>query len=719
MIPSFTLAIFLNAALLFLVQPLVGKLLLPTLGGTPAVWNTCLVFFQLVLLIGYGYAWLQSQLRTPKARFLVHLVVLAAGGAFLWAFHTDIRTLQPPTESTPIWWLLLTLAWLAGVPFFAISTTGPLLQKWFSGTTHPSAKDPYFLYAASNAGSLLGLLAYPFLIERALTLTDQRTWWTIGYTAAATLTLVCGVMAMRKHAPEAQAMPTAEATGSPSALSERITWSRRLLWIALAMVPSSLSMGCTQYLTTDIAAVPLLWVAPLAVYLLTFVLAFSKRTGWMWDSIAWGVPVLAGCVYYVKFQGAQASSSLMIQFNLILLLTGAWACHGRLASLRPGVGRLNEYFVWIAVGGALGGLFNALAAPMIFNQVLEYPIAIVACIALTQPSLRETIGRIGDVLARLALPIAAAVAAFFALRVHIEADGRKVIHRERTFFGIHTVSSASDGKVRDLMHGTTTHGLQIDEFMRRSIPRTYYHKQSPIGEVFDWLRTRTQPAHLLGPDGTALPPRVAAVGLGTGTLAYYAAPDRQDPGAAKAPLPIMTYYEIDPAIVRIAENTEFFTYIRDARSQGGLIDFQLGDARQELAKAPDGTYDVIVLDAFSSDAVPVHLLTREAYDMYFKKLAPGGVIASHVSNRHLMLDSLLRELSGVMNVAAFTRNAGVDEQMQMQGLFASQWIVMSRTQADAAELVVDSSKWVYILPFNTGKIRPWTDDFSNLMDIWK
>lgn len=712
MVIVYTLAIFLNAALLFLVQPLVGKLLLPTLGGTPAVWNTCLVFFQLVLLVGYGYAWLQTRLRTPASRLIVHVAVLGLGGVFLaMTFRTNIASLDPPAEGTPIWWLLLTLAWLAGVPVFAVSTTGPMLQKWFSGTDHAAAKDPYFLYAASNAGSLLGLLAYPFAIERILTLTHQRWWWTLGYIVAAALTILCGVIAVKRS-------PVAASDSSHGA-AEPLTWSRRLLWIALAMAPSSLSMGCTQYLTTDIAAVPLLWVAPLAIYLLTFVLAFSKRTGWMWDSIAWGVPVLAGCVFYVRFQGAQASSSLMIQFNLILLLAGAWACHGRLASLRPGVSRLTEYFVWIAVGGALGGLFNALAAPMIFNNVLEYPIAIIACMVLTQPSIREMLGRIPDVALRLALPIAAGVATFFALRVNIESDGRTVLHRARTFFGIHTVSSARQGQIRDLMHGTTTHGLQIDEYMRRSVPRTYYHKNSPIGRVFEWMRTREQPAHLRGASGEALPPRIAAVGLGTGTLAYYAAPERTDPGAAASPLPHLTFYEIDPEVVRIAENTQFFTYIRDARSQGAQVDFVLGDARQELAKAPDGHYDLIILDAFSSDAVPVHLLTREAFEMYFKKLAPGGIVASHISNRHLSLDVLLRELAGTMNVQVFAGNGIVTAEEMSQGLFASQWLMMARTLDDFEGLVGNPELWIHGNPLNSGDVRPWTDDFSNLMDVWK
>ncbi len=732
MVLVFILGVFLNAALLFLVQPMVGKLLLPKLGGTPAVWNTCLVFFQLALLAGYAYAWLQGRLKTHKMRVLVHLVFLGLAAVFLpISSGTD---LQPPTDRLPTWWLLWTLLVLVGMPFIAISTTGPLLQRWFSDTNHKDAGDPYFLYAASNAGSLLGLLAYPFAIERYTTLSEQRTWWSIAYAMAAGLTLVCGVMAMKRlRAPGAGAEAFANGALGPEATP--ISWARRGLWVLLAAAPSSLSMGCAQHLTTDIAAMPLLWVAPLAVYLLSFVLAFSRSTQWLSEPVAWGIPIFAGLVYYMKMQGNGARLDLVVQFNLLLLLTGAWACHGRLAALRPHASRLTEYFVWVAVGGALGGMFNALLAPVIFNDVWEYPIAIGLVLVLGMPSLASVnvggldVGkelgvkgaRAGTIALKLALLVGLGVWALRSQKVAVEDNGFVLQRRERTFFGVHRLATTRDQVIRMLLHGTTTHGVQFVKALERSKPRMYYHLESSVGKLMMWLAA----------DGR--PRRVAAVGLGTGTMAYYAALPKSVVAAANAEstagigvqkdepaiLNPFTFYEIDPKIVEIASDTRYFSYIEEAKQMGGTVEIVLGDARQTLARAPQGSYDVIVLDAFSSDAIPMHLLTKEAVAMYFDKLAPGGVLAMHVSNRHLDLAIMVRELAKEMGVVAAGGHRLVHPNQALDGMSMSEWLMLARTEEDAKVMLDHPETFRRIDTSADGSIRPWSDDYSNVFDVMK
>lgn len=733
MVLVFILGVFLNAALLFLVQPMVGKLLLPKLGGTPAVWNTCLVFFQLALLAGYAYAWLQGRLKTHAMRVLVHLVFLGLAAVFLPI--ASGANLQPPTDRLPTWWLLWTLLGLVGLPFIAISTTGPLLQRWFSDTDHKDASDPYFLYAASNAGSLLGLLAYPFVIERYTTLSEQRIGWSIAYALAAGLTLACGVMAMRRLRARGSAS-AGVVSGAAGDEGAAITWSRRGLWVLLAAAPSSLSMGCAQHLTTDIAAMPLLWVAPLAVYLLSFVLAFSRSAQWLSEPVGWAIPIFAGLVYYMKMQGNSARLDLVVQFNLLLLLTGAWACHGRLAGLRPHASRLTEYFVWVAVGGALGGMFNALAAPMIFNDVWEYPIAIALVLVLGMPSLATVsvlgldVGRqlgvkgarLGTMVLKMALVVGLAVWALRTQKVAVEDKAFVLQRRDRTFFGVLRVATTRDGVIRELLHGTTSHGMQFVKALQRSKPRMYYHLESSVGKVMTWLAA----------DGR--PRRVAAVGLGTGTMAYYAAlPTSVVAAAAKGETtaevgigrdePVIhnpfTFYEIDPKIVELATDARYFSYIEEAKQAGGSVDFVLGDARQTLAQAPRGSYDVIVLDAFSSDAIPMHLLTKEAVAMYFDKLAPGGVVAMHVSNRHLDLAVMMRELAKEMGVVAVGGNRIVRPDQQQDGMTMSEWLMLTRTEADAKVMLDHPDSFRRIDTSADGSIRPWSDDYSNVFEVMK
>jgi hypothetical protein len=781
MLPLFTATIFLSALLVFLVQPMAARLVLPLLGGSPAVWNTAMVFFQAVLLAGYGYAHLVGKLRTTRAKLLVHvpvlllpLIVLPIARPGGW---------EPPTEGSPVWWLLGWLGVTVGLPFFVVSTTGPLLQRWFSGTDHPAAKDPYFLYAASNAGSLLALLGYPVLVEPLLTLRQQGAVWGWMYGAFALLAAGCGAAAARrgerKNGKAEQQKSDGRLPGLPSGepAPTRLTIGVRVRWVFLAFVPSSLTLGVTQYLSTDIAAAPFLWVVPLSVYLLTFIVAFSRgplggeRGVRLWSTL---YKVLALVLAVTFLLQAREPILLLVVLHIGGLFVAGMLCHSRLAEQRPPTRDLTAFYLWIAVGGVLGGLFNAVVAPMIFGQVLEYPLAIgLACLALpltvrarnpraetpparpvhTGPSgakgrpnnapggaddAQSTLlgrfgtGRLLDIALPLGLmalvlliqltdhrlgvsPDAARVMevgvpafilyllstrpARFALAVggvtvlsQVLFSGRSHVKlMERTFFGVCAVVEDVDENNQPfrhtLWHGTTVHGMQALDPARAGEPLTYYHRGSPAGQLFAALREDPHLDH------------VGAIGLGTGALATYGRPGQS-----------FTFYEIDPAIARIAADPAYFTFLRDSRASH---DVRLGDGRLQIGKASDGAYGLIVVDAFSSDAIPVHLITREAVALYLSKLSPHGLLLFHVSNRHVDLRPVLGSIARDLGLEA---RANIDlqaEDVRRSGILSSTWVALCRQPADLGALERDR-RWAPVRPGG----RTWTDDYSNLLGIF-
>ena len=723
----FGAAVFLNAALLFAVEPLVAKMVLPHLGGSPAVWTTCMVFFQAALLAGYAGA---------------HLLTRRAGSrmAFPWVgVQLLICTVLPihlseaflrrvPHEANPIPWLLGLLAVAVGLPFFVLAMTGPLLQRWFADTEHPAAADPYFLFAAGNLGSMIALVTYPWLVEPHLELLEQATAWSWVYTALVVVTLGCALL-LKPWA--LRGPPESPRPGEP------IATTRRLRWLALAFVPSSLMLGATTYLSTDIAAIPLLWIVPLALYLLSFIVVFARRrlvpSGLARRALPVAVLVLA---VGLLCQDMQPPISLLIALHLLAFFIVALFCHGELAQDRPCPARLTEFYLWLAAGGVLGGLFNGLVAPIIFNRVAEYPLVLVL-VCLLRPGPAKAPGRgglaldaglplaLGCLTAGLVLgfqesgiePVQLRMALMFGLpavlcytlvdrplrfalgvaalllasHLYTGSQGRPIVLR-RSFFGVLRVTVDPTDTFHQLVHGNTVHGRQRLPLGPHPEPLAYYHRTGPIGQVFATLQPRLSAAN------------IGVVGLGIGSLAAYAEPGQH-----------WTFYEIDPNVKRLALDPAYFTFLRSCRA--GEPDVVLGDARLRLREASDRHYPLIILDAFSSDAIPVHLLTREAFRLYTGKLAPGGVLAFHVSNRYLDLKPVLANLALDRGWVCRSReDLGIDPTERENGKEPSVWVVSAETEDDLGRLA-NSSRW--LSPEPQPDRRVWTDDFSNLLGIFK
>ncbi|MEY4964581.1 MAG: hypothetical protein RL274_164 [Pseudomonadota bacterium] len=715
--PVFAAAIFTSAFLLFWVQPLFSKMILPLLGGAPSVWNTAMMFFQLVLLAGYGYAHLLTRrVNSLRWQIAIHGVVVAIGLAFLpFALSGN---LAPPTDHSPVLWLVGLLAISVGWPFFALSASAPLLQAWFARSGHKSSGDPYFLYAASNAGSLLALLCFPVLLEPELTLAGQAGAWRAGYAGLLLLLVVTAALLLRGKAACAKPETSAANAGG---------WKQRLIWIALAFVPSSLLLGVTTHITTDIASAPLFWVVPFALYLLSFVIVFGRPLNRDWVLMAQGAGIVAIAVMTILVLafGLGGTVLLTVGIHLSALFATALMCHGELVRRRPAASGLTTFYFCMSIGGALGGIFNALVAPALFSSDIEYYLALVAACLLrgfVKGDLRQY--RIGDSLYPLLLGLVVALAVWrfghtvpfamvgrllfllpcalalywfserslrFALGIAVVMGGAffvrssvDVLHIERSFFGINKVKLLEKDRKIALVHGTTIHGTQFTDPARRREPLSYYARSGPAGQMF-------------ASDGAR--PRTALIGLGTGALACYRRPNED-----------WTFFEIDGAVERIARDTRYFHYL--SACEGAKV--RLGDGRLLLGREPDRSYDLIVIDAFSSDAIPTHLLTREALALYLRKLRPGGVILFNLSNKYLELGPVLS--NGVASVKAFARRQlyyPTDAQTR-QGAAASEWMVIAATQADL-EFLTRDKRW--LATQGQPGAAPWTDDFSNIFRV--
>lgn len=740
-----TAAIFLAAALLFCVQPMLARMLLPRLGGSPAVWTAAILFFQAGLLLGYLAAHWLGLLgrRAPRVAIVLH-----AGLAAMAVLALPMALPGGMPDGPALLWVVAALAVAVGAPYVLLCTVSPLLQRWIAATDHRLSADPYPLYAASNAGSLIGLLAYPFVIEPMLTLEQQRVWWSASYVVLVVLLVVGGVLLIRRTRPAHVATADAPA--------EMVSWQRRLAWMGLAMVPSSLMLGVTQHLSTDVAAAPLLWVVPLSLYLLTFIVAFGvRRPGVaLWNRRL--TPIAVVGVSMALLLHAQQPLWAVAGAHIGAFALAALLCHQRLASLRPQTGRLTEFYLLIALGGVLGGAFNALAAPMLFNHVLEYPLAIAAAM-LALPGLPAWKFRGARGLESLAGQASLGVAlamGFVAMLMAMEALGLRpmssasgvfervvaiglpalviyiihtrplamalalggilvtaslwkgdveALHVERTFFGVHTVerlrTEQRDGSIatfHQLRHGSTAHGLQRLGPGFEQEPLAYYHRQSPIAEVFALIdgQATPEPSHPLD--------RVALVGLGTGALASY----------GRRGMTIHAY-EIDPAVVRIATNPLYFTFLSQSRADS--VEYFVGDGRLLLERSEGELYDLIVLDAFSSDAIPVHLLTLEAFGAYLARLAPGGVLAVHISNVFLDLEPVVASAADRLGLYATMRVDLRDPDDSLRtGRYTSTWVMLSRESADLAPL---RQRPLWRAPVARPGFRLWTDDYSNILSV--
>ncbi len=713
--------LFLSAFLLFCCEPMIGKMMLPLLGGAASVWITCLLFFQLMLLAGYVYAHLLERFATVRLQIVVHSAMMLAALAFLplhFSAHPD-----ETASSQPIVWLLSHLIATVGVPFGVVSTTAPLLQNWLSKTSTAAGRDPYFLYAVSNAGSLIALLAYPLFIEPRLGVRMQSSVWLAGYGALVVMVLVAAATVWKSHT------QTVRVTSEPSAAPD---WKTRAYWMAAAFVPSALMLAVTNHILLNLASVPFLWIIPLAVYLITFMIAFARKIHVPVTLMSRITPVVLLLMFPIvaAHKASVHWSWMLMAGHVVLLLAGALLCHSALASRRPDPQHLTEYYFWIALGGALGGIFTAVIAPFIFTTVLEYPL-LVAVIAFfrvvpnkeEKVDLRDGIYLAGLVAAlafiwilfrwtkiditesvktsaaanvgfalvvysfrerrwRFALALAILIAGYSIALPPLLEDDSPQLYTARNFFGIKKVVFDPDSNMRKLLHGDTMHGLESLDPMLAGQPLSYYHETGPVGDVMKMLSARPNQ-------------HIGVVGLGTGSMAGYTAPNRQ-----------ITFFDIDPQVYGIAHN--YFTFLKRCDKR---CDIRIGDGRLSIEKMPDKEFDLLLLDAFNSDSIPAHLVSREAIQTYLSKLKPDGLILFHVSNRYMDVESLV---SAVVTDAPLEARVRYDDDEEPTGKSTSDYVVAARRVEDLGALAEDAN-WVPVM--KPDGVAPWTDDYSNMLAI--
>ena len=679
---AFSLTIFWGAFLLFLVQPLIARFILPWFGGGPAVWTTCMLFFQLLLLGGYAYAHFSISRLTPRRQVITHLVLLALAVALLPITPGDAW--KPTDGSHAAGHILLLLLGCLGLPYLVLSATGPLLQAWFS-KANPGVS-PYRLYALSNVGSLLALLIYPFYLEPQLSRQAQADGWSWGLAIYAGLTAWCGLKVWKSAASDgASATPTEEEAPASA-------W-RKLLWFALPACGVMLLLAITNKLCQDIAVVPFLWVLPLSLYLLSFIISFDSPR---WYHRGFWIPLLAVLLGMVLWNLYQAEShpdiTPLATLYLGTMFVACMVCHGEVYRLRPGASRLTGFYLSLSAGGAAGGLFVALVAPFVFPDYFELHLALFLTAALVLVVLRQdpTLPfREGRARWAWAVPVFALAALGYGLTDVATTSLRGSLSTTRGFYGVLKVND-NDSEIAGahhltLQHGATIHGLQYVDPEKRVEPSSYYTSTSGIGRL---LR-----AHK--PGGGR---RVGAIGLGCGTLAAW--------GRAGD---TFRFYEINDDVARLATST--FTYLKDSKAKTELV---MGDARLSMERETDQRYDVIVLDAFSSDAIPVHLLTLEAFDHYQRHLKPDGAIVVHVSNRYLDLHPVVYRIADKIGFPAITIDDN-DTAYEDAGFYGSDWIIMSRNQVLMQQpLLRDVTKETVEFP---ARIMYWTDERSDLLSI--
>jgi hypothetical protein len=725
---NFVAAILVSAALLFAVEPMFTKMVLPRLGGAAAVWSVAMVFFQAALLAGYSYAHLLTRYAPGRKSVVIHLSVMVVA-CFALPLHIAAGWGRPPPVGEAFWLLgLFTVS--IGLPFFALAANGPLLQAWFMGTEHQSAKNPYFLYAASNAGSFLALISYPVIIEPFTQLGEQTWGWTIGFYVLILLIAACGTLLLRSPEPPPRALTgAAEAAAVEEAAPP--TWRDVAYWVGLAAVPSGLLIAVTAHISTDVAAVPLLWVLPLALYLLTFVIVFQTRPliahRWVVDI----QPIFILALVVVLIMAPISSTVALLALHLTVFFVCALVCHGELARRRPAPRQLTAFYMWISAGGTIGGISAGLIAPHVFNWVAEYPLLIVLAV-LCRPGLALPALRTGQYPLFIALAAAAAflicvtvfelnvdytlfnvligvllgltvrfwraplpfaaIVAFLFVSSHYFNSTDYSVYTVRNFFGVLTVTETSDGRFRVLWHGTTGQGSQRirddadNPVTGRPEMISEFFAGGGIAQVFDALHARV-----------AGPVDYAVIGLGTGTLA-----------CQRRPGDTLTYYEIDPDVVRIARDPKLFNFVSECAPDAPIV---LGDARLRLADAPDGSYDLIFVDAFIGAAIPIHLLTREAMALYLRKLKPHGIVAMHVSNYNLELASVVAGIAQANNAIARVYDGGDVEEDANQQHWIPRVAAVARREADFGALA-QSQFWP--LRQRDPNQRVWTDDYSNI-----
>jgi hypothetical protein len=718
--PLFITTIVVGSFLLFLTQPMIARMALPRVGGAPAVWNSAMLVYQLLLLGGYAYAHWLSRLR-PRRQAGIHILIF--GLAALW-LPIGIGAAVPPVGGEPALWTPWFLLASIGPLFFIVSAQAPLMQRWYA--LESSRGEPYTLYAASNLGSFAGLLSYPLIVEPLMTL-DQQSWlWTGGYAALVLLVVACALTI-----PAAAVEKLPEETAPPPAAPQV------LRWIALAAVPSGLMLSTTTHLTTDIVAMPLLWALPLGLYLLSFVVAFSARRRVV-DLITLVAPLLILIAGGLAFTAGSRNPFFSATLGLLLLFVVAVALHGEMYRLRPAVGHLTRFYLAMSFGGMLGGLFCAIVAPLVFDWAYEHPILVLAAALLVPqtalvpwparwsrllmvglpaaalcvswlvergmlPELGGMGGMVGSiVISLLALACLGRPPAFAAglAALMLSYGGWSVLgkegsdYRTRSYFGIYSVSTRWDDRARLLTHGTTLHGIQNLDPEITHQPTSYYARRSGVGLTLD-------NADALFGRGA----NVAVIGLGTGTLACYARPGQS-----------WRFFEIDPVMVEVARR--HFTFLSACKPDADIV---LGDARLTMAKQPQGHFHIIAVDAFSSDSVPMHLLTREALEVYGRAMHPDGIVLFHISNRYLDLQPVIASNAEALGWESAMLQFAPDEEEEARNETVSVWIALSSNPATIERLLDASGEAKFHWSVVEGRegFAGWSDEYASILPLIK
>lgn len=692
------------ATLTFAIQPMISKIILPYFGGSSMVWNTALMFFQGALFLSYLYVHCLVKYAKQPKQLIIHFLLIVAA---LISLPVTIKLVPNLIETMPSLALIAMLTTAIGLPYFVICATSPLTQRWYANSQLPAKKSPYLLYAISNIGSLLALIIYPTIIEPSLTTDSQIFIWSIGFTALSLTLILFLYNILGKPFNTIQVSNT-------SPISNR----QRLTWFIYAFVPSLYLMGTTLHISIDISATPFLWVIPLALYLLSFIVAFSRPKLALSPLI---IEIQALVIIMLALYFFYNDMSFLLSLHLLGLLLTGLVCHGQLATKKPNADNLTEFYVWVALGGWFGGISSAIIAPQIFNSDHEYLIAILlAC--LVRPNKERHITLIDIAAPLILMAIVFFVSYFFNYLLglhnyiifgllavglysfrnqtvkftvavtlimlwHTSSENEFVEFRTRTFFGIYDVNVNATDKIKYLTHGTTIHGAQAIEEKYQSIPLGYYNTEGPLGQVFDKNIDEER--------------KVAVVGLGVGTIACYG--NKQT---------AIKFYEIDSSMVELAKS--HFTYINNCEQN---LTIEVVDGRIGLAKEVNEHFDIIVIDAFSSDSIPIHLLSVEAISMYIAKLKADGVLLFHTSNRYINLAPVLARAASELKLSAFIQQYQPSLQAIDKGALQSDWVMFSKTNRDRQQ--AEFNLWKPMLP--TNKTPLWTDQYSNLFDVveWK
>ena len=751
----FSLTLLLSSFLLFLVQPMIGRMLLPSLGGTPAVWNGCMLFFQAALLAGYAWAHYGPPKLGVKNHLLVHLFLLAAVCCLLPMKIVD--SWAAPVDSNPMFWLLGQLTLCVGLPFFVISSSAPLLQRWFSlsASETEQGSEPWFLYAISNFGSLVALISYPFVFERIMGLTNQGIFWASGFLLLTCMFANCAWYTLRNARPEVLTRPRTKTHTAP------LSWNQRVRYIVLAAIPSSLMLGVTTIVSTDAGSFPLMWSIPLALYLITFILVFAKRQLLPHRWIVRATPFFLLAMPLVMTIDLGDNPALMIAAHFAVFFVVAMACHGEMARLRPPVEQLTEFYLMMSIGGVVGGAFNSLLAPVLFNSILEYPIVLIAA-SLVLPAWREiadgqnstdsspapswlsiekiwavpvallvllsgvwafeysllTLFRPLVMLLGFAVPAAVCILLARSPRrfvpcyallllgypfIHVNHD---VTLKQRGFFGVNEIATV--GEFRTLINGRTQHGMQRIEETENPLPLSYYHPDGPVGDLFRQFGDQQN--------------RIGVVGLGVGTIAAYGQANQQ-----------LDFYEIDPIVYQMASDENYFSYLSSARSDVEVI---LGDARVQLdarrkrmsrltnvawrpnsneTQTKNRLYGMMILDAFGSDSVPIHLLTEEAVELYLDSLDENGLLAIHISSKFMNFIPVGAALSQHFGLHSAVRtDAQLTQSDRQSGRSASRYMIFSRDKETIDRFLDLENGWQ---PLKSDRPVHWTDEHANILDV--